>query len=82
MTIVVLRIAMVIRDCEILFSVTKDTFDELIQLSEMFEQCISNASDNISPEEETVQTDLNGTSVLLMKRAIMNTQKNEQLWFV
>ena len=84
MRIVVLqiRIAMVVRDCEMLFSVTKDTFDELIQLSEMFEQCISNALDNISLEEETVPTDLDGTGVLLMKGAIMNTQKYEQLWFV
>ena len=73
---------MMVRDCEILFSVTKDSFDELIQLSEMFEQCMSNASDNISPEEETVPTDLYGTGVLLMKGTIMNTQKNEQLWFV
>ena len=54
--IVVLQIAVVVRDCEILFSVTKNTFDELIQLSEMFEQCISNATDNISPEEETACT--------------------------
>ena len=82
MRIVVPQIAMVVRDCEILFSVTKDTFDELIQLSEMFEQCISNASDNITPEEETVPTDLNGTDVPLVKGAIMNTLKNEQLWFV
>ena len=48
----------------------------------MFEQCISNASDNINAEEETVPTELNGTGVPLMKGAIMNTQKNEQLWFV
>ena len=45
--IVVLQMATVVRDCEVIFSITKDTFDELIQLSEMFEQSISNAADNI-----------------------------------
>ena len=45
MRIVILQIAVVVRDCEILLSVTKDTFDELSQLLQIFEQCISNASD-------------------------------------
>ena len=75
MRIVVLQIAVVVRDCEILLSETKD-----------FCKCSSSAFQMlqilISPEEETVPTDLNGTGVLLMKWAIMNTQKNEQLWFV
>ena len=56
--IVVLQMATVVRDCEILFLIT---FDELIQLSEMFQQPISNAVDSISADEETVTTDLDGT---------------------
>ena len=49
MRIVVLQIAKVVKDCEILFSVTKDTFDELSHLLQLFEQCISNASDTDKP---------------------------------
>ena len=64
MRIVVLQIAMVVKDSEILFSVTKDTFDELSHLLQLFEQCISNASDTDKP---TVPTDLNATGPLLMK---------------
>ena len=33
---VVLQMATVVKDCEILFSIIKDTFDELIQSLEMF----------------------------------------------
>ena len=66
--IVVLQIATVIMDCEILFSITKNTFDELIQLSKMFEQSISYATDNISAEEETVTTNLDGTGHAINER--------------
>ena len=59
--IVVLQMATIVRDCEILFSIAKYTFDELTQLSKMFEQSISNTADNVSADEETVTTDLDGT---------------------
>ena len=49
MRIVVLQIGLVVRDCEILLSVTKETFDELSQLLQIFEQSISNASDTDKP---------------------------------
>ena len=39
--------ATVVRDCEILFSIN---FDELFQFSEIFQQSISNAADNISAD--------------------------------
>ena len=64
----VLPMVTVVRDCEILFSITKDTFDELIRLSEMFEQSISYAADNISAEEESVTTDLEGTGRAINER--------------
>ena len=68
--IVILHIATVVRDCEILFSITKDTCDELIQLSEMFEKSVSNADDNISPEEEeTVTTDLSWTGCTVLNES-------------
>ena len=79
--IVVLQMATIVKDCEILFSIAKDTFD-LIQLSEIFEQSILNAADKRSTEEETVTTDLDGIGWLLMRGTMMKTQKNEQLWFV
>lgn len=49
--IVVLQMETVLRDSTVFFSITKDTFQELRQLSEMFEQSISDAA------EETITTD-------------------------